>query len=133
VTAIDERAPAGESDLRPCAYCGEPFDPKGNAAKLYCTREHQKYAAAARRRDRARSPERTPVCPWCGVGFTTRLAEQVFCVSVHRKRATSCDRRRGFLTQAAAKAAAAETIGSVEPYRCPRATGEAHWHLGVPS
>lgn len=133
MTEIDERAPAAESGTRSCGYCGADFDPKGNAAKLYCSREHQKYAAAKRRGDRARSPERTIACPWCGVEFTTRLAEQVFCGSAHRKRATSCDRRRGFLTQAAAKAAVAETIGSVEPYRCPRATGEAHWHLGVPS
>jgi hypothetical protein len=122
---------AGESGTRPCAYCGEQFDPEGTG-RLYCSLQHRKKAAYRRHcgNDQRQPPERTLTCPWCGEGFTTRLEGQVFCGAAHRKRAMSCERRRGFLTLAAAEAAAAETTGSVESYRCPHVTAREHWHLG---
>jgi hypothetical protein len=136
--ATGERA-AAEPGTRTCGYCGDPFDTKGNAARLYCTRDHRDHRekAAGRRRkdgDPRQPPERALVCPWCGAEFITRLAGQVFCTAAHRKRAMACDRRRGFLTLAAAEAAATQTPGPAVPFRCPHATAREHWHLGsVPS
>lgn len=128
--AIDEHAPAVESGTRSCGYCGADFDPKGNAARRYCTPKHAKNAADRRRRgnDSRRPPERTLVCPWCGEEFTTRLVDQVFCSTAHRRQAMTCERTRGFLTLPAAEAAATETTSQAEPYRCAGA-GREHWHL----
>jgi hypothetical protein len=130
VIAIDETA--APTETRPCGYCREPFDPEGNPERLYCTPKHKKKAADRRRHgnDPAQPPVRTLTCPWCGVEFTTRLDNQVFCGTAHRKRAMTCERTRGFLTLAAAEAA---VTGNTGPYLCP-AAGTPHWHLGgVPS
>lgn len=130
--AIDELTPADESGIRTCGYCGADFDPKGNAAKRYCTPKHAKNAADRRRRgnDGRQPPERTLACPWCGEEFTTRLVDQVFCSTPHRRQAMTCERTRGFLTLPAAEAAATETTSQAEPYRCP-AAGTPHWHLRI--
>jgi hypothetical protein len=128
--AIDE--PTAPTETRSCGYCGADFDPKGNAAKRYCTPKHAKNAADRRRRgnDGRQPPERTATCPWCGAEFTTRLPEQLFCTTAHRRRAMTCERTRGFLTLPAAEIAAAETTSQAEPYRCP-AAGREHWHLRI--
>jgi hypothetical protein len=128
VIAIDETAAPAET--RPCLYCREPFDPEGNPERLYCTPRHKKKAADRRRHgnDPAQPPERTLTCPWCEAEFTTRLPNQVFCTTAHRKQAMTCERKRGFLTLLAAEVVAAKTIDHVEPYRCA-AVGREHWHL----
>jgi len=130
MTAADERATAGEAAARACGYCREEFDPEGTD-RLYCSAKHQKKAADRRRHghDSSQPPERSLVCPWCGAGFVTRLDNQVFCSADHRRQATVCDRKRGFLTLLAAQVVADQTIDPVEPYPCPRVTGERHWHL----
>jgi hypothetical protein len=129
VIAIDETAAPAET--RYCGYCREPFNPNGNAAKLYCTPKHQKKASNRRHRGNhpAQPPERTLACPWCGAEFTTRLDEQVFCCADHRRHAMACERKRGFLSLLAAEVVAEKTIDPVEPYRCPRAADAEHWHL----
>jgi hypothetical protein len=126
--ATDE--PAAPAETRYCGYCGQEFNPNGNAEKLYCTPKHAKKAADRRRHgnDPAQPPERTLVCPWCEAEFTTRLDNQVFCTAAHRKQAMTCERKRGFLTLLAAEVVAAKTIDPVEPYRC-RGAGREHWHL----
>jgi hypothetical protein len=129
---ITTSEPAAPAETRHCGYCGQPFDPKGNTGRRYCSPRHAKNAAGRRRRgnDSRQPPERAATCPWCEAEFTTRLPEQLFCTTAHRKRAMTCERTRGFLTLPAAEAAATETTSQAEPYRCP-AAGTPHWHLRI--